>query len=339
MPSYGSNDGYGQQRLSSRPSTRQSAIGAQQRDSSQMANLLAETDIQRVPAGQTPDASRTPNSMRSQPPLGHMQQQQQRQQQQQQHRQQVPPARPRQQAEHPTEMMSYQRQQPPPRDESYPRQQPPPPRNNDALRQLERARAELAEAERNAAALQQQVLLGRGMQQQQQQQQPGPYQYLSAQPQQQMQQMQTQQRPPPSLVSMPQPSRGSNFDDVLDYEAVRSAARYDEARSQEDMSPAREYELAKYHAAESHQRQQLERQRQLEAATAHMSPAERKEAKIVDWIRGGNPWADQGFVPMSETQGNREYVSSQPRGLGSSGIAAARLQRSEGRVSSHRALR
>ena len=34
-------------------------------------------------------------------------------------------------------------------------------------------------------------------------------------------------------------------------------------------------------------------------------------------VRGGNPWADQGFVPMSETQGRREYVSSTqppPRG-------------------------
>ena len=76
------------------------------------------------------------------------------------------------------------------------------------------------------------------------------------------------------------------------------------------MSPAREYELAKFHAAEAQQRQQLERQQQLEAATAHLSPAERKEAKIVDWIKGGNPWADQGFVPMSETQGSREYASS-----------------------------
>jgi hypothetical protein len=47
MPSYGSNDGYGQQRLGARPSTRQSAIGARQRDSLAMANLLNELDIQR----------------------------------------------------------------------------------------------------------------------------------------------------------------------------------------------------------------------------------------------------------------------------------------------------
>ena len=51
MPSYGSNDGYGQQRLGSRPSTRQSAIGARMNDSSAMANLLAETDIHRQPDG------------------------------------------------------------------------------------------------------------------------------------------------------------------------------------------------------------------------------------------------------------------------------------------------
>ena len=53
MPSYGSNDGYGQQRLGTRPSTRQSEIGARQRDSSAMANLLAETDIQRQPDGRS----------------------------------------------------------------------------------------------------------------------------------------------------------------------------------------------------------------------------------------------------------------------------------------------
>ena len=59
---------------------------------------------------------------------------------------------------------------------------------------------------------------------------------------------------------------------------------------------------------------QVERQRALEARTAHLSPQERKEARIVDWIKGGNPWADQGFVPMSETQGSREYVSSRDTG-------------------------
>ena len=229
MPSYGSNDGYGQQRLSSRPSTRQSAIGAQQRDSSQMANLLAETDIQRQPAGQSPDASMPNNMMSPQPIHGSLERK-------------AAFAR-RQQAEDPAETMSYQRQQPPQQ-----RHQQPPPRDEDALRQLELARAELAEAEQKAAALQQEVLRGRGMQQQQQQppppqqQQSGPWvpgyqdQYhpsphkMQVQMQQQMQ-MQRPASPPPSS-SMPQPSRGSNFEDALEYEAVRSAARREEARSQ-----------------------------------------------------------------------------------------------------------
>ena len=49
MPSYGSNDGYGRQKLSDRPSTRLTAIGRAQADSSQMAKLLAEADIEREP--------------------------------------------------------------------------------------------------------------------------------------------------------------------------------------------------------------------------------------------------------------------------------------------------
>eukprot|EP00320_Phaeocystis_rex_P014307 CAMPEP_0119059994 /NCGR_PEP_ID=MMETSP1178-20130426/4011_1 /TAXON_ID=33656 /ORGANISM="unid sp, Strain CCMP2000" /LENGTH=197 /DNA_ID=CAMNT_0007041059 /DNA_START=94 /DNA_END=687 /DNA_ORIENTATION=+ len=45
MPSYGSNDGYGRQKLKDRPSTRLTDIGARQADSSAMAALLAEKDI------------------------------------------------------------------------------------------------------------------------------------------------------------------------------------------------------------------------------------------------------------------------------------------------------
>ena len=134
------------------------------------------------------------------------------------------------------------------------------------------------------------------------------------------------------------------------YERVQAQRRQQQQQQQQQqtttttttttMSPAREYELARRGEAASYQQQQLERQRQLEASISHLSPQERKEARIVDWIRGGNPWAEQGFIPMSETQGNREYVSSQRRpGLAASGIAAARLQRSEERISSHRALR
>lgn len=48
MPSYGSNDGYGRQKLKDRPSTRLTDIGARQMDSSAMANLLAEKDIRPV---------------------------------------------------------------------------------------------------------------------------------------------------------------------------------------------------------------------------------------------------------------------------------------------------
>ena len=127
------------------------------------------------------------------------------------------------------------------------------------------------------------------------------------------------------------------------YERVQAQRRQQQQQTTTTtttMSPAREYELAKRGEAASYQQQQLERQRQLEASISHLSPQERKEARIVDWIRGGNPWAEQGFIPMSETQGNREYVSSQRRpGLAASGIAAARLQRSEERISSHRARR
>ena len=108
-------------------------------------------------------------------------------------------------------------------------------------------------------------------------------------------------------------------------------------RREQDMnvSPARAYELARHEEHAELQTQQLDRQRALAARTAHLSPVEQKEARIVDWIRGGNPWAEQGFVPMSETQGNREYVSSRQPGS-ASGLAAARLQRSEGRMPSHR---
>jgi hypothetical protein len=108
-------------------------------------------------------------------------------------------------------------------------------------------------------------------------------------------------------------------------------------RREQDMnrSPARAYELARREEHAELQTQQLDRQRALAARTAHLSPVEQKEARIVDWIRGGNPWAEQGFVPMSETQGNREYVSSRQPGS-ASGLAAARLQRSEGRMPSHR---
>ena len=104
------------------------------------------------------------------------------------------------------------------------------------------------------------------------------------------------------------------------------------------MSPAREYELAKQEEAAQYQQHQLVRQRQLEARTAALSPAERREARIVDWIRGGNPWAEQGVVPMSEAQGRREYVSASAHGhpsraaLSASGIAAGRLQRSDQRI-------
>ena len=45
MPSYGSNDGYGRQKLGARPSTRLTDIGQKQHDSSRMAALLAEEDI------------------------------------------------------------------------------------------------------------------------------------------------------------------------------------------------------------------------------------------------------------------------------------------------------
>ena len=51
MPSYGSNDGYGRQKLKDRPSTRLTDIGARQMDSSAMANLLAEKDIRPVEDG------------------------------------------------------------------------------------------------------------------------------------------------------------------------------------------------------------------------------------------------------------------------------------------------
>ena len=107
------------------------------------------------------------------------------------------------------------------------------------------------------------------------------------------------------------------------------------------MSPARAYDLERRGEASACQQQQLERQRQLEVRTAHKSPQERKEARIVDWIQGGNPWAEQGFVPMSEAQGQREYVPSSQRvpggGVGappsatSSALAAGRLQRSDSR--------
>ena len=46
MPTYGSNDGYGRQKLGDRPSTRLTEIGRQQHCSSAMASLLAEEDLQ-----------------------------------------------------------------------------------------------------------------------------------------------------------------------------------------------------------------------------------------------------------------------------------------------------
>ena len=47
MPSYGSNDGYGRQQFGARPSTRLTDIGRRQMQSSAMASLLAEEDIDR----------------------------------------------------------------------------------------------------------------------------------------------------------------------------------------------------------------------------------------------------------------------------------------------------
>ena len=60
--------------------------------------------------------------------------------------------------------------------------------------------------------------------------------------------------------------------------------------------------------------------------------------------RAGNPWAEQGIVPLSEVQGRREYTPAPGHAPGpssASGLAAARLQRSSERtlLLSHRAGR
>lgn len=66
MPSYGSNDGYGRQKLGDRPSTKLTEIGRAQADSSQMAGLLAEADIVRdsepEPAAPPVDLSAPPQT-------------------------------------------------------------------------------------------------------------------------------------------------------------------------------------------------------------------------------------------------------------------------------------
>jgi hypothetical protein len=58
MPSYGSNDGYGRQQFSSRPSTRQTDIGRRQMQSSVMASILAEEDIVRKEEEEQPVGGR-----------------------------------------------------------------------------------------------------------------------------------------------------------------------------------------------------------------------------------------------------------------------------------------
>lgn len=77
MPSYGSNDGFGRQQFGNRPSTRLTDIGRRQANSSAMAALLAEEDIQRPPDSGAPsqsyDGMQQPAHLRSQPLGGRMQ--------------------------------------------------------------------------------------------------------------------------------------------------------------------------------------------------------------------------------------------------------------------------
>ena len=89
MPSYGSNDGYGRQQFSSRPSTRQTDIGRRQMQSSVMASILAEEDIVRKeeeeqPVGGRILAQQQQQQRRPQPQQGRPAPAQQQQQQQQQ---------------------------------------------------------------------------------------------------------------------------------------------------------------------------------------------------------------------------------------------------------------
>ena len=60
MPSYGSNDGYGRQKLQDRPTIRLTSVGRAQNDSSQMAALLAEADIDRGDACSPEPSKRMP---------------------------------------------------------------------------------------------------------------------------------------------------------------------------------------------------------------------------------------------------------------------------------------
>eukprot|EP00966_Prymnesium_polylepis_P013727 316654-Prymnesium_polylepis.1 len=65
MPSYGSNDGYGRQQFGDRPSTRLTDVGRKQNDSSAMASLLAEEDLE--PMRAAPSAAAL-QPMRTAPP-------------------------------------------------------------------------------------------------------------------------------------------------------------------------------------------------------------------------------------------------------------------------------
>ena len=283
MPSYGSNDGYGAQRLGLRPSTRQSAIGAAQRNSSQMAALLAEEDIERPEAeahsGQPAtqwQGCRSATATRAPPPPSSTFDQHSRSPPQN-YQQPMPPSHAApQRCTHPFEE-HWQNTE-----------------GNEGLRQLQ---------------LQQQAALQRHR-----------------------------------VQGYPQWPVPAHAGDIGGSGGMRGRGQAHQPASppppqpparHTTMSPAREYELAKREEGASYQLQQQERQRQLEARVAHLSPQERKEARIVDWIQGGNPWASQGFTPMSETQGRREYVPSSPPPasfLGPSAIAAGRLQRSEERM-------
>ena len=66
-----------------------------------------------------------------------------------------------------------------------------------------------------------------------------------------------------------------------------------------------------------------------------------KEAKVIDWIRGGNPWADQGweqdqhgkYVKGPNHPDRIAYAQLQGSTAGASNIAQQRLQRSDERMS------
>ena len=280
MPSYGSNDGYGRQQLGARPSTRQSAIGRAQANSSQMAALLAEQDIPRQPPGQEDEDKMQPVGGRVQAArmnnnyMDHRQEQRAKEEMAQRLRQ---------------EELAQQRERV--RQEQLKQEQ----LRQEALRQEELRQEQVRREQAREEQMRLQALAQQAAEEEMAQQ--FARERVARERQQQAQRQQQQQMMAMQHVAMQPPPP-----------AADTARRIRQQQA----------ELAELEAHAMALAQQVQRDREM-LGTSPQPPQQHPFAAAVQ----------QQYPPSSRVT---------PRGaMGSSGIAAARLQRSEERVASHRA--